>query len=156
MRVFPLLCNLIKPVICSLLTSYLQKKRTVYPKIRTFAANINVMKKIFWILIAFVMLNASGAMAQDKAINKSNKRAGAPAKAENSTAVPAAQTAPAAKTKKDGTPDMRYSENKSKQDQSAPAPAGPMKKDGTPDMRHKANKKASATAKDATAEPKQK
>ena len=36
--------------------------------------------------------------------------------------------------KKDGTPDMRYKENKT--------PKGPLKKDGTPDMRYSANKKA--------------
>ena len=42
----------------------------------------------------------------------------------------------AAKTKKDGTLDMRYKENKEKA-----KPMGPMKKDGTPDKRYKANKK---------------
>ncbi len=39
--------------------------------------------------------------------------------------------------KADGTPDMRYKENK---EAAKPAPAGPLKKDGTPDMRYKANK----------------
>ncbi|MFC3160337.1 hypothetical protein SAMN05443633_102350 [Chryseobacterium arachidis] len=44
-------------------------------------------------------------------------------------AKPAAQTAkPAAKMKKDGTPDKRYKENKK------------LKKDGTPDKRYKENK----------------
>lgn len=43
--------------------------------------------------------------------------------------APAAKTAqPAAKMKKDGTPDKRYKENKN------------LKKDGTPDKRYKANK----------------
>ena len=46
------------------------------------------------------------------------------------------------KLKKDGTPDMRYKENKE-----AAKPAGPTKKDGTPDMRHKANKEAAAQKK---------
>lgn len=41
-----------------------------------------------------------------------------------------------AKTKKDGTLDMRYKENKEKM-----KPVGPVKKDGTPDKRYKANKK---------------
>jgi len=40
------------------------------------------------------------------------------------------------KLKKDGTPDMRYKENKE-----AAKPAGPLKKDGTPDKRYKENKK---------------
>jgi hypothetical protein len=40
--------------------------------------------------------------------------------------------------KKDGTPDMRYKENKTTK---TTTPAGPTKKDGTPDMRYKANKK---------------
>jgi hypothetical protein len=43
-----------------------------------------------------------------------------------------------AKVKKDGTPDMRYKQNK---DAAKPAPKGPTKKDGTPDMRFKENKK---------------
>jgi len=42
------------------------------------------------------------------------------------------------KVKKDGTPDMRYKQNK---DAAKPAPKGPTKKDGTPDMRFKENKK---------------
>ena len=43
--------------------------------------------------------------------------------------APAVKTAtPAAKMKKDGTPDKRYKENKH------------LKKDGTPDKRYKANK----------------
>lgn len=43
-----------------------------------------------------------------------------------------------AKLKADGTPDMRYKDNKAKQ----AAVAGPKKKDGTADMRYKANKPA--------------
>lgn len=46
------------------------------------------------------------------------------------------------KLKKDGSPDMRYKENKEKKAAEAIKPAGPVKKDGTPDMRHKANKEA--------------
>lgn len=42
------------------------------------------------------------------------------------------------KLKADGTPDMRYAENKAKK---AVTP-GPTKKDGTPDMRFKSNKTA--------------
>ncbi|HEY0271762.1 MAG TPA: hypothetical protein VGC22_01200 [Chitinophaga sp.] len=47
--------------------------------------------------------------------------------------------ATAVHTKKDGTPDKRYKENKGA---ATAAPAGPTKKDGTPDMRYKANKDA--------------
>jgi hypothetical protein len=43
-------------------------------------------------------------------------------------AKPASTAAPAAKMKKDGTPDKRYKDNKN------------LKKDGTPDKRYKANK----------------
>lgn len=44
---------------------------------------------------------------------------------------------PAVKAKADGTPDMRYKENK----ESKATPAkGPLKKDGTPDKRFKENK----------------
>lgn len=43
------------------------------------------------------------------------------------------------KLKKDGTPDMRYKENK---EMLKEKPKGPTKKDGTPDMRYKDNKKS--------------
>ena len=49
-------------------------------------------------------------------------------------------TATTSHTKKDGTPDKRFKENKATT--ATPAPAGPTKKDGTPDKRYKANKKA--------------
>lgn len=45
-------------------------------------------------------------------------------------------------TKKDGTPDKRFKENKPQA-----KTAGPVKKDGTPDMRHKENKEAAAEKK---------
>ncbi len=54
--------------------------------------------------------------------------------------TPAAKPAPAspaiAKVKADGTPDMRYKENK----QAKTVAPGPKKADGTPDMRYKKNK----------------
>ena len=43
-------------------------------------------------------------------------------------------------TKKDGTPDKRYKQNKE-----TAKPVGPLKKDGTPDMRYKQNKEAAKT-----------
>lgn len=46
-----------------------------------------------------------------------------------------ATTKTAVHTKKDGTLDKRYKENKT-----STTVAGPTKKDGTPDMRYKANK----------------
>lgn len=49
-----------------------------------------------------------------------------------------------APTKKDGTPDMRYKENK---EAAKAVPVGPVKKDGTPDMRYKENKKVPEKAK---------
>lgn len=89
------------------------------------------MKKMLLTLIAFVcMIGMSVAQTKTDA-----KAAGA--KVEK--AAPAAKTA--TPTKKDGTPDMRYKENKE-----AVKPAGPTKKDGTPDMRYKENK-APATPK---------
>lgn len=103
------------------------------------------MKKLLLALTAFVFMT-SMSIAQKKEAAK-----GKPAeKAKTEKAAPAAKpaAAPAAKpaaapvagpTKKDGTPDKRFKENKG-----APttAPAGPTKKDGTPDMRFKANKEA--------------
>lgn len=54
-------------------------------------------------------------------------------KTTTTTAKPAV-----APTKKDGTPDMRYKENKAAAKEEKVA--GPLKKDGTPDKRFKANK----------------
>ncbi len=59
--------------------------------------------------------------------------------------APVSKTAPAAKAtigpkKADGTPDMRYAENKGK----AAATTGPKKADGTPDMRYAENKTKAA------------
>ncbi|HQS54409.1 MAG: hypothetical protein B7Y15_01900 [Bacteroidetes bacterium 24-39-8] len=89
------------------------------------------MKKMLLTLTAFIcMIGMSVAQTKTDA-----KAAGA--KVEK--AAPAAKSA--TPTKKDGTPDMRYKENK----EGAKA-AGPTKKDGTPDMRYKENK-APATPK---------
>jgi len=49
------------------------------------------------------------------------------------------KTTTVSKLKADGTPDMRYKENKAK---AVTKVAGPTKKDGTADMRYKANKEA--------------
>jgi hypothetical protein len=51
-------------------------------------------------------------------------------------------TKAAVHTKKDGTLDKRYKENKAS---SSTTVTGPTKKDGTPDMRYKANKSTSKT-----------
>jgi hypothetical protein len=57
--------------------------------------------------------------------------------------------APAGPTKKDGTPDKRYKENKEARATKEPEAAGPTKKDGTPDMRYKANATKPQSGKDA-------
>ncbi len=53
--------------------------------------------------------------------------------------TPAAKPATAAHTKKDGTPDKRFKENKDAKAKPAAAPAH-VKKDGTADKRFKENK----------------
>ncbi len=61
-------------------------------------------------------------------------------KSKTTTAKTTMATTKDAKTpmmKKNGTPDMRYKENKMAK---TTKPAGPTKKDGTLDMRYKANK----------------
>src|SRR4051812_40577854 len=89
------------------------------------------MKKLIFALVAIViMANTSFAQMKDAPKQKDAKEAAAAPKKD------AGQ-----KLKKDGTPDMRYKDNK---EAAAAKPAGPMKKDGTPDMRHKANKEAAA------------
>lgn len=94
------------------------------------------MKKIFLSLLAMICLGTL-SFAQ---VTKTPKKKEAPATktAEVKKAEPA-KPAIAAKTKADGTPDMRYKENK---DAKAAPAKGPLKKDGTPDMRYKDNKPA--------------
>jgi len=58
-------------------------------------------------------------------------------KAQTAAKKPAT-TQTATKTKKDGTPDMRYKENKKGAAKEAPKH---LKKDGTPDKRYSENKK---------------
>ena len=55
------------------------------------------------------------------------------------------KTSTSTKMKADGTPDMRYSENK--MTKTAKMSTGPKKADGTPDMRYKANKTTKVTTK---------
>jgi len=89
--------------------------------------------------MAIVMMSAGQSMAQDKVAKANDKKMSkTPTKPMDAKADQAA----APKMKKDGTPDMRYKENK--ETKQTAAPAGPTKKDGTPDMRHKANKDAAA------------
>jgi len=83
------------------------------------------MKKIICIIAALLIIGLP-SFAQNKDAKK-------PAAAKQ---TPAKTTAPAAaKTKKDGSPDMRYKANKE-----AAKPAPKLKKDGTPDKRYKENK----------------
>jgi hypothetical protein len=54
------------------------------------------------------------------------------------------KTSTSTKMKADGTPDMRYSTNKTSRTQ---VTSGPKKADGTADMRYKANKTTKVTTK---------
>ena len=96
------------------------------------------MKKFITFLFALA-ISTSFVFAQDAKKAPADKTVKtAPAKSE-----PAKTDAKASgPTKKDGTPDMRYKENKDAK--AAEKPAGPTKKDGTPDKRYKANKDAPA------------
>lgn len=87
------------------------------------------MKKVILLLMALVMMG-NMSFAQDK---KAPKSATAVQKVNKNEA-----SAKAMRTKKDGSPDMRYKANK--EAAVAEKPAGPLKKDGTPDKRFKANK----------------
>lgn len=93
------------------------------------------MKKIFLVVLSIMMLSLGQTMAQDKGGKATEKAAPKKAKTE-------APKDEAAKLKKDGTPDMRYKENKAKKEEAKPA--GPLKKDGTPDKRYKSNKEGAA------------
>lgn len=94
------------------------------------------MKKI---LLAFLLLTALGANAQNKkkttAPNRYTPEKVEAMQAKQAKYENAQNKGNAAQLKKDGTPDMRYAENKANA-------AGPKKKDGTPDMRYSQNKNA--------------
>ncbi len=78
----------------------------------------------------------SFAHAQQSASSQPSTAKVQPAKTKEEK--PAAQQPQATNSpkKKDGTPDMRYKQNKQAKQ------AGPKKADGTPDMRYKQNKEA--------------
>ncbi|TCD12892.1 hypothetical protein EZ449_02275 [Pedobacter frigidisoli] len=104
------------------------------------------MKKLLS-LIAIAAFGLTTAFAQTpatapakKVVKKEVKTATAPAKAGvkmEAKKVETKTTTTAAKVKADGTPDMRFKENKTK---AVTKVVGPTKKDGTADMRYKANK----------------
>jgi hypothetical protein len=90
------------------------------------------MKKI--IIVLFFLAGTLGFVN----VNAQKKTT---AKPKAKTTATTTATTSTTHTKKDGTLDMRYKENKGKKE----APAGPLKKNGTPDMRYKANKTAAKT-----------
>lgn len=94
------------------------------------------MKKILSFFLALA-ISSSLVFGQD-AQKASDGKTGDKKKEQTAKQEPAKSDVKATttKTKKDGTPDMRYKENKE-----AKKTAGPTKKDGTPDMRYKSNKK---------------
>jgi len=95
------------------------------------------MKKILT-LAAIALFGISTTFAQTaKPAKHSLKKAPTEAKSTTQKASKKA-TSTSTKLKADGTPDMRYKENKAVK----AAPAGPKKKDGTADMRYKVNKEA--------------
>lgn len=100
------------------------------------------MKKLLT-LAAIALFGFSTTFAQTATTVKQ-----APKKAVTATKTEAKKadkkvTTTTTKLKADGTPDMRYKENKT----TKVVTAGPKKKDGTADMRYKANKAAQAKKK---------
>ena len=97
------------------------------------------MKKIIALLVLVcftttIIFAQQSNSAQKEAVRKTATTATKEVKTDTKATPPAGVP-----TKKDGTPDMRYKENK---EAAKAAPAGPTKKDGTPDMRYKENKEA--------------
>jgi hypothetical protein len=99
----------------------------------------------FGLTTAFAQTPATAPAAKAKTVAKKEvKTTTAPVKAgvkQEAKKVETKTTTTAAKVKADGTPDMRFKENKAK---AVTKVAGPTKKDGTADMRYKANKAAAA------------
>ncbi len=107
---------------------FLIKTYTQDSRIDLYISSLNshIMKKIFALIFALVVCTTY-SFAQTKTTTQKE-----PTKTVAKKKVAA--------TKKDGSPDMRYKENKDKK--AATKPAVPLKKDGTPDKRYKENKKA--------------
>ncbi|KQR69545.1 hypothetical protein [Pedobacter sp. Leaf176] len=96
---------------------------------------------VFGLTTAFAQTPATTAPTK-KVVKKEVKTATTPAKAgvkQETKKVETKTTTTASKLKADGTPDMRFKENKTK---TVTKVVGPTKKDGTADMRYKANKAA--------------
>lgn len=95
------------------------------------------MKK-FLTLAAIALFGISTTFAQTvSTVKQTPKKVTTTTKTE-AKKVEKKTTATATKLKADGTPDMRYKDNKAIKAN----PAGPKKKDGTADMRYKENKAA--------------
>jgi hypothetical protein len=93
------------------------------------------MKRIICIVLSVIMLSSvsfAQTQGKDPKKAKATTEKKAPAKKDD-----AGKDTKGTKLKKDGTPDMRYKENKD-----AAKKQGKTKKDGTPDMRYKENKDA--------------
>jgi|GEM_PF-723528 len=106
------------------------------------------MKKYLLIIAAMLTFSAA-TMAQTK-----EKAKATPAKAKtttktttarmaapNATVVNVSPEATTAQTKADGSPDLRYKQNKTTTKTTATKATTKVKKDGTPDLRYKENKK---------------
>ena len=95
------------------------------------------MKK-FLTLAAIALFGISTTFAQTTAAVKQTPKKVVSVTKTETKKVEKKAVATGAKLKADGTPDMRFNENKALKAN----PAGPKKKDGTADMRYKANKAA--------------
>lgn len=84
------------------------------------------MKKLLSAMSIMLGLGLASAQQTVSAAGSKHQQTAKTAQAAKPAAK--AEAAPAAKMKKDGTPDKRYKENKN------------LKKDGTPDKRYKENK----------------
>lgn len=100
------------------------------------------MKKLLT-LAAIALFGVSATFAQTvTTVKQTPKKVVTTTKTETKKVEKKAVSA-GTKLKADGTPDMRYAENKKVK----VVTAGPKKKDGTADMRYKANKEAAAKKK---------
>lgn len=105
------------------------------------------MKKILFLLLSSAVISTfSFAQSPAKKVEPKKQVAKAEVKAEAQSGATVESQKPKGKdtpkvapikTKKDGTPDMRFKENK---ENAKSDTTKKLKKDGTPDMRHKANK----------------
>lgn len=111
-------------------------RRRLYPPTSIF------MKSFLGFLLALLITGGLAAQAQTAPATSTMSSSSTKMSTTKVTTPATSTTTTTTRMKADGTPDMRYKNNKTMK-----TTTGPMKKDGTPDMRYKTNQTTTTTTK---------